>query len=96
MKSSRIVTTNLRIPEDLLRRVRIRAAEEGISANEYMTRIIREKTWEEQFLPNREQVQQPKQKTSKSFIASLLALAKMPNEPEEEYVSEDDKIIYGI
>lgn len=89
------MTTNLRIPEDLLRRVRIRAAEEGISANEYMTRIIREKTWEEQFLPNKEMQKQKRTtaKKEKHFIERLFDLSKIPNEPMGP-LSPDDQLIY--
>ncbi|MCX8009479.1 MAG: hypothetical protein N3A54_07370 [Patescibacteria group bacterium] len=97
MKQSSVVTTNLRISKALLQSIRVRAAEEGISANEYMTRVIKEKLWEEQFLPKKDRAKIPRLKKKKQhFIQSMLELAKQPNHPEEQYLSEDDKIIYGL
>jgi hypothetical protein len=90
---SKIVTTNLRIPEESWLEVKSLAARMGMSSNEYVKRAVT-------LAVNSDQIatEEKLERKRKIPFAALLQLAekvaKMPNKPMG--ASEEDQVIYGI
>lgn len=84
-----IVVTNLRIPKSDLLQVRIRAAELGISANEYIKRLIQNESIHTLLVPAHDKRTDPIWHLPKSVM-------QLKNKEQPYELSEDDKIIYGI
>lgn len=83
------IVTNLRIDENDWFQVKAKAAEAGLSVNEYITRVIKTTSTKiELALDYREF------KEEKYSIWNLPKLAKIQDEPMG--ISEEDKIIYGL
>lgn len=89
-----IITTNLRIPEDILKQIRVVAVQAGISTNEYIKRILKKTLLEEQLGITRFTLRQEK----KQFYRSLLELGHIAEGKEyhPEEMSDEDKIIYDL
>ena len=83
-----LVVTNLRIPEYRYRKHKALAAEEGLSFNEYVDRMLEEKLNEKQFGISQKKV--PKKDFYEAMDKFLDDLH--PNEPMG--LSEQDKTIY--
>lgn len=86
----KIITTNLRIPEESYSLVKILAAEAKMSVNEYINRLLEEGTMKKQLGFKRDK----RRKSEKYFW-------EIPRIMENEHYnpmgwSEDDKAIYGI
>lgn len=82
--NGKMVVSNLRITRTDWLQLKVFAAEEGMSVNEYINFMIQDYAKRKQF---------PKKISKNRSIWDLSKLAKMPNEPLGE-LSEDDKIIY--
>lgn len=87
-----IITTNIRIPEEVLKQVRAAAIQAGISTNEYIKRILKRTMLEEQLGITRSALRQEK----KEFYRSLLELGHIAEGKEYHpgEMSDEDKIIY--
>ena len=83
------VITNLRIDEDEWLQVKTMAASQGISVNEYITRIIRMENIKE--VLGRKNV-----KSVPKGYQALLDLAASNYKRKPMGASEDDKVVYGI
>jgi len=89
-----IITTNLRIPEDVLKQIRAAAIQAGISTNEYIKRVLKKTILEEQLGITRFALRQER----KEFYRSLLELGHIAEgiEYHPEEMSDDDKVIYDL
>ncbi|MBU0569323.1 hypothetical protein KKB40_00900 [Patescibacteria group bacterium] len=86
--NQKIVVTNLRIPEDEWLQVKVMAAELGISANEYVSRMIKISSVKRQL------VQESKSKDSPYF--PLCELINKPYKRKPMSMSKEDKAIYDL
>lgn len=82
--NGKMVVSNLRIKREDWLQLKVFAAEEGMSINEYVNFMIQDYAKKKQF---------PK-KVGKRSIWDLSRFEKIPIEPMGE-LSEDDKAIYG-
>ncbi len=78
-----MTVTNLRLPEHRYRKYKAIAVEEGLSFNEFVSRVLAEKVSEKQF---------GKKKDFYDAMEELIA-DNHPNEPMG--LSKEDEIIYG-
>lgn len=84
-----MVTTNLRIDEDLYRQNRLLAVEEGLSFNQYVNEALEERLVEKRFGKR-------KKKTKKmDFYEAMEKLINDPHPYEPMGLSAEDEIIYG-
>ncbi|OGD03685.1 hypothetical protein A2989_03320 [Candidatus Amesbacteria bacterium RIFCSPLOWO2_01_FULL_48_25] len=86
------VTTNLRIDEEVYRRNRLIAVEEGMSFNEYVNQILREEPTR-RYLASAKKTK--KSKTGEDFYEAFEKFIDDPYERKPMGLSEEDKIIYG-
>ena len=85
----KMIVTNLRIPEPDWLQVKAIAAEQGVSANEYINDLIRMAPIQ---IPSR---MRKKRAQKMSIYDALIKISKMPNNPiPGDELSEEDKIIY--
>jgi len=89
-----IVVTNLRIPKQQWIEIKVRSAELGISANEYIKKILTATTNLESISDIIKKVTK-KSKKKVSFYDAMIMLSKIPQGKQKFDLSEDDKIIYG-
>jgi len=94
MMASRMIVTNLRIDEHDWNQIRAVAAEMGISANEYVKRVLKEAAARQQLGVEMKKNATGKRKRN-NFLLELSKIAeKVPNQPMG--LSEEDEIIYGV
>lgn len=86
--AGKMVSTNLRIPEHEWLQIRAMAAEKGLSANEYVRRIIKKFSTQEVTSPSSEE-----EEYRNAPIWDLPRLMKKGKD-KPMGASEDDKIIY--
>lgn len=82
------IVTNLRIDEMDWLRIKAMAAETGLSANEYILRLIKTISTKIELALDQKEIKQ------EYSIWNLSKLAKIKDKPMG--ASEDDKIIYGL
>jgi len=88
--NTKIITTNLRIPEEDLSLARVLAAEKGISVNEYIRNAIR-------IVSTKEQLGILSVKPDKSVYDFLLEFANRKiKKGKKMELSDEDKAIYDL
>lgn len=83
-----VVTTNLRIDEDLYRQNRLLAVEEGMSFNQYVNEVLEEKVVEKRFGRRKPGAKK------KDFYEAMEELISDPHPNEPMGLSEEDRVIY--
>lgn len=84
-----VVTTNLRIDEDLYRQNRLLAVEEGLSFNQYVNEALEEKIVEKRFGKRKPGTKK------RDFYEAMEELINDPHPNEPMGLSAEDEIIYG-
>ena len=93
--STKIVTTNLRIPDYNWLELKALAANQGISVNEYLNRLIDECAVKYAVAPDIVRVGKKKQRRPKNIWEALLQLSKMKSKDKSlGPLSDEDKAIY--
>src|SRR3989338_211671 len=85
-----IVVTNLRIPKQQWIEIKVRSAELGISANEYIKKILTATTNLESISDTIKKVTK-KSKKKVSFYDAMIMLSKIPQGKQKFDLSKDDK-----
>lgn len=94
MKNSNIVVTNLRINKHDWLDIKVRAAERGMSVNQYINYLLDKISLLEE-LGFLERKRSPRKRKKHSFWDLPETLKNVKLGPAQE-ASEDDKIIYGL
>lgn len=89
--NKKTIVTNLRIDKNDWLQVKTVAAEQGMSANEYINYIVKNESIKKELALGKKY---STGKKSKCSIWNLPDLAKLPSKPMD--ASEEDKIIYGL
>ena len=90
----KMVVTNLRIPQENWLQVKAEAAQYGISVNDYIQRLIDEKSRKTFFAYKEKGVK--RQAKKRRLYQPLWDIIDKPYNRKPMGASEDDKIIYGI
>lgn len=90
----KIIVSNIRVPEVNWLQIRTRAAELGLSVNEYLNQVINIVTTRDLLGVKPQKGKNKIDKKRNEFSQKMAAIAKLPNHPMG--ANEDDKIIYDI
>ena len=91
MMTTKIVTTNLRIPDYNLLELKTLAAGQGVSVNEYINRLINEYAIKHVMAPD---IKIRKLRKEKSVWEALRNLSKSVKKEPLGELSDDEKAIY--